>query len=248
MRHLFITRSLIVLLSVLFAIPVLASAWEIPKVPKVPHVPAVATPHMPPKPPGVGGVSNSFSSFLERACEDLIPGGVGRFPIIIPGFCTEKEVPPPPPPEEEGSVAINEVMYSPDGADATHEWVEIVNGTNSPVDFSAWKFNESGGDHGLTLATSTAEVAAGGFAIIADDAEQFLLDWPLFSGTLFDSAFSLANTGETIAIKNAGGDVVDTLTYAPEQGADGDGNSLQRTPEDTWVGAVPTPGAANVTP
>lgn len=133
-------------------------------------------------------------------------------------------------------------MYSPDGADSGHEWIEVWNGTNQSIDLSDWEFADNSGDHGLALAVGVITIDAGARFIIADDAVQFLVDYPEFSGILFDSSFSLSNDGETIAVKNAEGGVVDEVAYDPADGADGDGNSLQRSENGTWVGAPPTPG------
>jgi hypothetical protein len=132
-------------------------------------------------------------------------------------------------------------MYDPSGADADREWIEINNGTANSVDLTDWSFFEADTNHALTLVQGSETVSAGDFAIIAEDAPQFLLDYPAYTGTLFDTAFVLLNTGETIAIKDSGGVVVDEVTYASSQGAADDGNSLQKS-ENGWVAAAPTPG------
>lgn len=153
------------------------------------------------------------------------------------------DMPPPP----EGNLVINEIMYDlPTGSDTGREWVELRNGTNSSIDLSGWKFSESGGDHTLTLNSGGLTLPSGGFAVIADNPIAFLADWPGFSGTLLDStAFTLSNTGETVAIKNSLLEIIDQFTYSTTTGATGDGNSLQRTGDGNWIAALPTPGAEN---
>lgn len=136
---------------------------------------------------------------------------------------------------------ISEIMYDPLGGDDNHEWIEIKNGTANSVDLSEWDFFEANTNHSLTLAQGNATVPAGGFAIIAEDAAQFLVDFPSFTGALFDSSFALANTTETIAIKDGSGTIVDEVTYSSEQGATNDGNSLQKA-ESGWIAATPNPG------
>lgn len=156
---------------------------------------------------------------------------------------TTVTVTPAPP---EGHVVINEIMYDPSGGDTGHEWIEIRNGTSQSFDLLNWKFFENNSNHGLTLIAGSATLLAGDFAIIADNATTFLTDWPSFSGTLFDSAFSLSNTaGEMIALKNPALEIIDALTYATTTGANGDGNSLHRTEGGNWIAALPTPGAEN---
>lgn len=88
----------------------------------------------------------------------------------------------------------------------------------------------------VNLAGGILEV--GNYAVIADNPEQFLIDYPDYEGLLFDSAFSLNNSGETISITD------DTVTYSSEIGANGDGNSLQLS-GDIFISASPTPGEEN---
>ena len=151
------------------------------------------------------------------------------------------DMPPPP----EGSVVLNEIMYDLPGTDGTREWIEVMNGTDETVDLSDWTLFESGTSRALTLIMGNAVLPAGGFAIIAANNESFLTDWPDFEGTLFDTtSFTLVNTGEILVLKNGAGETVDEVTYSPEDGAEGDGSSLQLI-DDDWVAAPPTPSAAN---
>lgn len=141
------------------------------------------------------------------------------------------------------SAAITEIMYDLAGTDTDREWIEVHNTGSESISFADWKFVEGNTNHGLVLSRGTATTPAGGFAVIADDPAKFLLDWPSFSGTLFDSSFSLGNGGETLSLK-FGDTVVDTVTYASTTGAAGDGNSLQKTGAN-WQALAPTPGAVS---
>ena len=143
-------------------------------------------------------------------------------------------------------IEISEIMYDVSGSDTGREWVEITNtGSGSViVATSTWKFFESNTNHGLTLFQGGTIIPVGGFAVIADNPQKFLIDWPQFSGTIFDSTFSLGNTSELIAVKNATSTIVDQVTYASGTGAAGDGNSLQKV-GGVWKALAPTPGFAN---
>tara|TARA_B100000745_G_scaffold300599_1_gene255792 strand:- start:14308 stop:15630 length:1323 start_codon:yes stop_codon:yes gene_type:complete len=132
-------------------------------------------------------------------------------------------------------------MYAPDGADATHEWVEVCNAGTASVDVLNWKFYENGTNHKLILESGNSDIAPGDCFIIADNASVFASDYADFSGTLFDSVFSLKNTGETIAIKDDTGVEVDTVTYTDSDGAKDDGNSLH-IQDKTIIAGTPTPG------
>ena len=143
------------------------------------------------------------------------------------------------------AMVINEVMYdapSP-GADDGREWVEIWNNGSEPTDLVGWKFFEEGVNHALTPMGESV-IAPGGFAVIVADPAKFAADWPGSSLTIFDSSFSLKNTGEALSLKNDSGEVINTITYDPTLGAGGDGASLQLV-AGSWLAASPTPGAVN---
>ncbi len=143
-----------------------------------------------------------------------------------------------------GTIVITEIMYDPAGADSKHEWIEVY--ADAPTDISSWKVFEGGSNHGLTLFAGSDTVAAGGYAVIADDPATFLGDYPTFSGTLFDVAFTggLNNaSGEAIVLRNDSLVDVDSTVYTPSLGAAGDGNSLQKV-GGAWQALAPTPGAA----
>jgi hypothetical protein len=144
------------------------------------------------------------------------------------------------------AVRISEIMYDPPGTDTTHEWIEIENDSEAPIDISGWKLFEANSNHALTSIAGGTILAAHGFAIIADNASVFQNDYPQFGGMLFDSVFSLANSGETLVLKDAAGVVVDEAIYTSEAGAVGDGNTLQGS-QSAWVTAIATPGAPKAT-
>jgi len=99
-------------------------------------------------------------------------------------------------------IMINEIMFNPTGSDNNHEWIEIYN--NWPeINLSDLKFNENNITHKTTLVQGNILMQNNTFAIIADDAEQFLIDYPQYNKTLFDSSFSLSNSGELLELQNA---------------------------------------------
>jgi hypothetical protein len=122
------------------------------------------------------------------------------------------------------SVVINEIMYNPSGSDNGHEWIEIY--SDLPVNLSSWKFFEANTNHGLTLINGSYIV--NGYAVITDEYDTFLIDYPEYNGTLFDSSWSsLSNTGEYLAIKNSSLDIIDFVNYSSIY-ANGNGKSLER--------------------
>ena len=89
--------------------------------------------------------------------------------------------------------------------------------------------------------SGSTTLAPGSSAVIADNPAKFKVGWPQFTGTLFDSTFSLLNTGEPLAIKNSAGEIEDSISYSSAQGAVGDGYSLHKN-GSSFVAALPSPG------
>lgn len=139
------------------------------------------------------------------------------------------------------SAAITEIMYDLPGTDTGREWIEVQNTSTSNIDLSTWKLFEANTNHKIT-AIGAAVIAPGGFAILSDVPDKFKSDNTSFSGLIFDSTFSLSNEGETITIRDDSGSDVDTVSFLPTWGANGDGNSLQKNSSGSWISAPPTPG------
>jgi hypothetical protein len=149
-------------------------------------------------------------------------------------------------------VIITEIMYDPEGTDSGREWIEIKNTSEQDVDVATLKLLENNVNHKITLFSGANSILKSGqYAVIADNPEKFLIDWAqkftnTFSGLLFDSAFSLNNTGEALAMIDTDGQILNSFSYSSDLGANGNGLSLQFTGE-TWIQAEITPGFENNT-
>ena len=142
------------------------------------------------------------------------------------------------------SFQITEIMYDVNGTDTNREWIEVQNTGNSSDDLSKWYLFSDNTKH--TLAPETASmVPAGGYAVIAQNILKFRTDYPDFNVLLFDSSWTgFNNETGTIALKDPDLNLVSSVTYSSNQGASGDGNSLQYI-NNSWSAAIPTPGEAN---
>lgn len=141
-------------------------------------------------------------------------------------------------------VVITEIMYDlpkDSGSDTGREWVEVLNTGTEDIDLADWRLFEAGVNHKLKLFQGDGVLSSGDIAIVADNPEEFLMDNINFSGTIFDSSFSLKNTGESITLRDSDMVDVDSVTYNAEVGGKGDGNSLQKI-NGVWTAATPTPG------
>ncbi len=142
------------------------------------------------------------------------------------------------------NIIISEIMYNLDGADDKREWIEINNIGTESFDTTNLKFYENATNHSVNpVNNSQAVLPAGGYAVIVQDSIRFLIDYPVFGGALFDSSFSLNNTGETISIKN-GDAVLNEVNYLSQWGAGGNGKSLQLI-GGVWKESSPTLGEIN---
>ena len=143
-------------------------------------------------------------------------------------------------------VAITEIMYDlKSGSDAGREWVEVYNASTSSVAVTELRLFENGTNHKIIAFSGEDTLPSGSYAVIASSPATFKTDWPDFSGTLFDSAFSFSNTGETIALRDTSLTIIDSVSYQGLWGASGDGNSLNRAPSGSgpFVPRMPSPGA-----
>lgn len=104
-------------------------------------------------------------------------------------------------------------MYNPPGTDEGHEWIEVANTGDSPINLAGYRLFEGGVNHKLTVAVGTSSLPAGAKAIITTDPSQYVADYPSFAGAVFKSSFSLSNTAETISLKDVSLNIVDTYSY-----------------------------------
>lgn len=149
-------------------------------------------------------------------------------------------------------VVITEIMYDPHhSSDAGNEWVEIKNSGNTDVSFVDIRFIEAGSKHLLRPVTEQSSLEAGDIAVIVQDADLFLQEFPDYDGLVVRSVFSLRQkdgVGEQLEIYNNKTKKTDfSFTYTPDSRADGTGASLHIV-NDEQVVAPATPGVFAVNP
>jgi len=143
------------------------------------------------------------------------------------------------------AVYISEIMYDPSGSDTSREWIEIYNDTEGGIDFTSWKFFESNTNHGITSYSGGQVLPAGSYAVIADNPTKFLEDYPSYIGVIYDSTFSLSNSGERISMKqSSSGSEIDFVDYNVSVGGNNDGSTLSKI-DSVWVKGDATPGNTN---
>jgi hypothetical protein len=142
------------------------------------------------------------------------------------------------------ALVISEIMYDPEGTDSKREWIEIHNDAVTDFALTLWKLFESDVAHKITLFSGENILKANEYAVIASDAATFLIDFPNYSKNLFDSVFSLNNSGEVLSLVDPNGNQSEDVLYTPDMGAKGTGNSLQLK-DQIFIPADPTPGEVN---
>ncbi|MCL5733100.1 MAG: lamin tail domain-containing protein [Patescibacteria group bacterium] len=141
-------------------------------------------------------------------------------------------------------IVIDEIMYNLPGADEDREWLEVFNADSEPADLNNWKLYDGEANHKLSLVRGSAILASGSYAVISSNADKFLEDNPDFGGIIWEASFSLNNDGENLTLKNNTDAVINQIGYRSSDGANGDGNSLQKI-DGRWQAATPTPGREN---
>lgn len=152
-------------------------------------------------------------------------------------------------------ILINEIMYNPPAANTGGEFVEIYNRGSTAVDVSNWQLEDS--TQVMFTLPPASTIPAGGCLVLYDDvaAVAFYGLNPAFSFGPYTGG--LDGGGERIALKNAGGVVIDEVTYDdnwpwPSE-PDGTGPSLEllnpwldNNQGSSWGFGQPyTPGTAN---
>jgi len=149
-----------------------------------------------------------------------------------------------------GPIVINEIHFDPHVKTDLAEYVELHNVTEQTIDLSAWHFS-----NGVTHAFEPgASIGPRGFVVIAQNAEAFEAKFGFAPAGQFVG--KLRNEGETVALSNVEGDLVDEVDYQlgfpwPVVG-EAPGHSIQLINPGmdnelggTWRPAVPTPGGNN---
>ena len=133
-------------------------------------------------------------------------------------------------------------MYDIEGSDTGFEWIEIQNTGGSTVDISTWYFYENDTHHGLNP-DGFSELESNERALIVQNFDNIYSEYGN-ALNLVKSSFSLNNTGESLSLSNEDKIIQSSVSYSSDDGALGDGNSLQLY-NGSWVAATPTPGSAN---
>ncbi len=145
------------------------------------------------------------------------------------------------------ALQISEIMYDPAGSDTGNEWIEIYNDTQSSIDITSLKLFESNVNHAVSSYQAHTNqsgniLGIGEYAIISDNPANFLIGHVGFVGNLFDSSFSLTNSGEVLEMRSSSGASLFSINYVPLAEANGTGGTLNFI-NNNWVAYTQSPSA-----
>ncbi|MBN2541846.1 choice-of-anchor J domain-containing protein [bacterium] len=131
-------------------------------------------------------------------------------------------------------LVINEIMYNPQesGSDTT-EFIEIYNISGATAHLTGWQVTD--GEGTCTFQAGT-QIPNGFFGVLATDTTELknltenadnIGDGDDVFLDNFAPSLILSNTSDEVILLNPLGEVVDTVHYDDDWGADGDGNSLE---------------------
>lgn len=123
----------------------------------------------------------------------------------------------------EGQVVINEIMYHPASENSAEEFIELHNTTSQSISLAGWRFTR-GVDYNFT----NEVLPARGYLVVAADLATFRAKYPAVTNVVGNWTGRLSNNGEEILLRDACGNVVDSVTYSPE----GEWAIRQRGPND----------------
>ena len=110
-----------------------------------------------------------------------------------------------------GKVVINEIMFNPRSGQSAHEWIELQNVSSDLINVAGWRFTR-----GVQFTFPNVSIPAGGYLVVASDPVAFQTNYPAVANYVGGWTGRLANSDETIELRTALDEEVDSVHYATE--------------------------------
>ncbi|MEM3373628.1 MAG: lamin tail domain-containing protein [Candidatus Woesearchaeota archaeon] len=111
------------------------------------------------------------------------------------------------------TLVFTEIMYNPFGNEANREWIELFNYGNETLNISNWKLQDGTTIRNINLYNGSYLIEPYSFVILARNPENFSKEYN-YSGNLFQSSFTLTNTGKELILYDNNNNIVDSVFYA----------------------------------
>jgi hypothetical protein len=123
-------------------------------------------------------------------------------------------------------IIFSEIMPSPEGADETKEWIEILNQNNFEADLSGWQITDTAGKTNIYTLPAGTKISAMGFLILSRPETKIILN----------------NDNDGLKLIQPNGKIIDSVSY--EKAPQGQSYGLINS---GWVWSEsPTPGTTNI--
>lgn len=133
-------------------------------------------------------------------------------------------------------ITCTEINYNSDASTASGNWIELHNYGTITANLSGYRLQEQGVSTFYTL-PNTANIAPGGYLVLADDLAQFQLAHPGITNVVGPTGIALGNNGDTIELRDPSNLLALTIGYDDNgdwpQCADGYGRTLENALTNT---------------
>ncbi|GIU69408.1 MAG: hypothetical protein KatS3mg002_0644 [Candidatus Woesearchaeota archaeon] len=139
------------------------------------------------------------------------------------------------------AIEFSEIMYNPIGNDAGREWIELYNPECENLE--NYFLLENNINHAIRPYSNGTSPNACDYVIICNNCENLILEYNITS-RMYESSFTLSNTGEYLAIK-INSTIIDEINYSDFMSEAMEGYSLTKyfeTENTTWIQTDPSPG------
>jgi hypothetical protein len=145
------------------------------------------------------------------------------------------------------SLVINEIMYNPKSPEP--KWIELYNTTDDSINVNSFNLANYAGTN-TQITKSDYFILPKGYIVIASDTNFNLLHPELGRLTLIAKIASLNKAGDSPALHDACGNLIDSVSYSPSWGENVDGKSLERIMSEkdsndplNWLTSVDSSGS-----
>ncbi|HYO57295.1 lamin tail domain-containing protein, partial [Archangium sp.] len=126
-----------------------------------------------------------------------------------------------------GRIILNEILANEPGSSTAGEFIELVNVGGSTVDLSGWTLSDA---TNVRHAFASGTVLAPGKALVVFGAASGIPAGVTNAVASSTGTLGLANSGDTVTVKDAANASIDSFTYPSSLGA-ADGVSMNRNPD-----------------